>query len=161
MAHYAGAKAALLLSRDLPASPPGLQGCSCFPFLLSTGSIQSRACSWQELVPVCTGLHHLRSACSPQALRLPQASREMGPASHSAETLCSVFQIGCQASSRVPKGSGKHQMGSQAQRQWGPYFLLTCRKTQPCPPRQLQTLALVPFAPAPSLNNLQHIATPP
>lgn len=93
LAHSAGAKAALLLSKDLPASPPGLHGCACSPFLLSTGSTQIRASSWQELIPVCIGLHHWRSACSSQALRLPQVSWETGRVQaqpHPMEKPCAV-----------------------------------------------------------------------
>lgn len=42
---YPEAKAALLLSKELPAFPPGQDGCACFPMLLSMGNTQIKACS--------------------------------------------------------------------------------------------------------------------
>lgn len=109
-----GAKAALLLSKDLPGSPPGLHRCACFPFLLSTASTQIRACSWQELVLVCIGLHHLRSTCSSQALRLPQASWEMGRVLAQPHTMEKPFAVASRLDIK-PAAESQRGVGSTGQ----------------------------------------------
>lgn len=64
---YPRAKAALLLSKDLPASPPGQDRCACFPFLCQWAAPKLEPapgkCSSQFVIPVLfTGVKALTSA---------------------------------------------------------------------------------------------------
>lgn len=145
----------LFAEQGSPCVPPGLHGCACFPFLLPQAASKSEPAPGKSLSQFASPLFEV-CLLFPGS-KAPTSSWEMGRVLAQPHTMEKPFAVVSRLDIKSAAES-QREVGStrQTQGQWCPYFLLTCRKIQPCPLRQLQTLATVPvpFAQAPSLNNL-------